>query len=447
MRILYLTPYVPTRIRTRPYNLLKALARRGNEITLLCIAQGEGLFARRPAPAEEAALQELRGLGIRAEAVILPRWRSLLNCLLALPTRTPLQAVYCWSPALDRRLRAEVESNLAPVGPGAQVLASSSQLSALSSSSPYDLLHVEHLRAARYGLQLLTFNLQLPTVWDSVDCISYLFSQSAQQSRSLFARLVTRVELPRTRRYEAMLLRRFARVLVTSPVDAAALAALSNVDTVKGADVSAFQRAAVLPNGVDLAAFHPTEAPRLPGEIVFSGKMSYHANVTAALYLVGEILPLVQRECPEAHVTLVGSEPPAAIQALAGPHVAVTGYVADLPAYLRQAAVAIAPMPYGAGIQNKVLEAMACSTPVVATPQAVSALGVRDGVEILVGETTTELAAHVVRLLNDPALGSRIGPAGRAYVERHHDWDAIAGQLEQAYREAKSPVTEYSARK
>ena len=34
MRILYLVPYAPTPIRTRPYNLIRALARRGHRITV-----------------------------------------------------------------------------------------------------------------------------------------------------------------------------------------------------------------------------------------------------------------------------------------------------------------------------------------------------------------------------------------------------------------------------
>ncbi len=436
MHIFYLTPYVPTPIRVRPYCLLRALARRGHAITLLCVAQGDGLLSHRPSALEEAALAELRALGIRATAVLLPRWRSLLNCLAALPTRTPLQAVYCWSPALARRLGAELGTVSPRFTRHAAPLSSRRTPDPTPRPKRYDVLHIEHLRAARYGRQLGTFNLQLPIIWDSVDCISHLFAQSAERSRSLFGRLVTRIELPRTRRYEARLLRAFDRTLVTSPLDAAAFAALPPAPpTPLPEHCAPSPEPFILPNGVDLGHFHPDSTPRLPAEIVFSGKMSYHANVTAALYLVGEVLPLVRRQRPDAHVTLAGSEPPAAVQSLAGPQVTVTGYVADLRPYLRQAAVAIAPMPYGAGIQNKVLEAMACGTPVVATPQAISALEVRDGAEILVGATAAELAAHVVALLNDPARAQQIGQAGRAYVERNHDWDAIAGRLEQVYRE------------
>lgn len=412
MHILFLTPYVPTPIRTRPYNLLKALAGRGHRLSLFCIAQGEGLGATRPSPLEEQALAELRALGIEVRAVFLPRLRSLYNCLRALPTPLPLQAVYCWSPALAHLLRDRVQALCLP-----------------PSLSPA-LIHIEHLRAARYGLWLrdsFPQPLPFPVVWDSVDCISHLFEQSARVSRSAFGRLITRLELGRTRRYERLLSHAFDRTLVTSPVDAAALMSLSSVPLVS----SPF----VLPNGVDLAYFCPSDGlPHRP-EVVFIGKMSYHANVTAALYLAREIMPLVWRHRPDVHLTLVGSRPPSSVRALAGKSVTVTGYVRDVRPFLYSAAVAVAPMPYGAGIQNKVLEAMACACPVVATPQAVSALAAQPGRHLLVGQGPEQLAAHILYLLEHPGETEAIGRAGRAYVEQHHDWQVVVRRLENLYRE------------
>ncbi len=413
MDILFLTPYVPTPIRTRPYNLLKALAGRGHRVALLCIAQGEGWLARRPAPDESAALEELCTLGITARAVVLPRWHSLWNCLRALPTPIPLQAVYCWSPTLARLLH--------------NVLSPASCVPGKS----WTLFHIEHLRAARYGVWLRKQTcLSIPMVWDSVDCISYLFEQSAKSSRSAFGRLVTRLELARTRRYEARLLHTFDRTLVTSPVDRAALASLHP----QPADFPTLRPPAVLPNGVDLAYFHPDNTPRRP-EVVFSGKMSYHANVTAALYLLDEVMPRVWRARPDIHLTIAGSHPPRSIRARAGEKVTVTGYVEDIRPFLQRAAVAVAPMPYGAGIQNKVLEAMACATPVVATPQAISALPVSPGIHLRVGRMPEELAAHILDLLEDPETAEVLGRAGRAYVEQHHDWKKVAQLLEDLYKE------------
>ena len=268
-------------------------------------------------------------------------------------------------------------------------------------------------------------------VWDSVDCISHLFEQASHTSRSPFGKLVTRFDLGRTRRYEAMLVNAFDRVLVTSPVDKAALETLAAV----GGGQSPVQ---VLLNGVDLDYFASTEAPREAETIVFSGKMSYHANVTAALHLVNDIMPWVWEAHPNACVQIVGKDPPREVRELARRHSPLTictGTVPDIRPFLHCATVAVAPIAYGAGIQNKVLESMACGTPVGASSQAVSALDVMPGEHLLVGDRPDVFARQVLRLLDDADMRRRIGHAGRSYVEKHHDWDRIVGRLVDTYAE------------
>ena len=182
--------------------------------------------------------------------------------------------------------------------------------------------------------------------------------------------------------------------------------------------------------------------------------MSYHANITAALYLVEQVMPLVWAKRPDVQVQIVGKDPTSEIRSLGKPvlngfraaakdqrgisegskRVIVTGTVPDLRPYLYSATLAALPVPYGAGIQNKVLEALACATPVVTTPQAVSALrDIQVGEHLLVGECPCDLAAHILRLLADPDHRQRLAFRGRHYVERYHDWYDIVLQLESIY--------------
>jgi len=193
----------------------------------------------------------------------------------------------------------------------------------------------------------------------------------------------------------------------------------------------------VLPNGVDFDYFSPAAGLRRePDTIVISGKMSYHANVTMCLDFVDRIFPLIRARRPQAELWIVGKAPSREVCRLGErPGITITGSVADIRPYLRRASVAVAPLSYGAGIQNKVLEAMACATPVVCTGLAASALGARDGKHLLIRESPADFAEAVLWLLEHPEERTRIGRMGRDYILREHGWDSIARQLEVIYDE------------
>jgi sugar transferase (PEP-CTERM/EpsH1 system associated) len=404
MKILFVVPYVPSLIRVRPFNLIRALARRGHEITLAALYTSES---------ERAQAADLAPFCAEILLERVSRSQSLLNCLAALPTRQPLQAAYSWSPALAARLADRLTH---PTG------------------APFDAVHVEHLRGVRLALRLLRAapagRPRPPILWDSVDSISHLFRQTARRNRNPLLRAGIRLELARTETFEGWLPGQLDRVLVTSSIDRQAFLDL--------AGPSAAERVHVLPNGVDLDYFRPDpQVERQPDALVISGKMSYHANIDMVHRLVAENMPLVWAQRPETQVWVVGKDPPDSVRALAAdPRVTVTGTVPDLRPYLRRAALAVSPLGYGAGIQNKVLEAMACATPVVASPQSVAALDLTPGQDVRVAGDPQAFAGQILELLAQPAERARLGAAGRAYVERCHNWDTIAAQLEAHYRPA-----------
>lgn len=403
MNILCIIPYAPNLIRVRPYNIIRSLAARGNSVTLLTIVSND---------LDLASVQQLREQGILVHSFDLPAWKSMINAARAIFTRDPLQSYYCWHDGLAReaaRLAAGAEK--------------------------YEAIHVEHLRGARFAQYLKRTGCTLPIIWDSVDSITYLFRQASQQSMKRSSRWITRFELPRTARYEGKMAALFDATLVTSPVDRQAL-----IELLPGSQQTPVQteKIRVIPNGVDLNFFQPDPTvQREPDTLVVSGKMSYHANVSMTLHLVNHILPQVWAEKPETKLVIVGKDPPVEITRLTSdPRITVSGYVPDIRPYLHRAAIAVAPLTYGAGIQNKVLEAMACGTPVITTSLAARNLAAVPGRDLLVAEQPGEFARAIVSLLDNRMQRQEMGAAGRIYVETSHDWNTIAGQLEEIYRSA-----------
>lgn len=396
MKIAYVVPYVPNLIRTRPYNLIIHLAALGHKVSVFTLGSNMQEF-------EDA--EALRSKVAHVYYQEQPVWYSLWNSIKALPSRKPLQTVFSWNPHLAKQI-----------------------VSLLSIPGEFDVVHVEHLRGSLYGQYIKSRVPSIPVVWDSVDCISYLFKQASAHGTGGFGKFVTRFELGRTRLMESKLIGEFNHVLVTSETDRNALLEL----TPPGSKTSPI---IVLPNGVDLEYFRPNpDAQKESDTLVFSGKMSYHANISMVKYLVREIMPKVWMKRPNVRLVVVGKDPSADIRAFGNdPRIEITGTVDDIRPYLWKASCAVVPLVYGAGIQNKILEAMACGTAVITTPKTISSLHVTHGKELLVSADADEFAQNILMLLDNQQLQTKIGSAGASYVMERHNWSTIASQLVTCY--------------
>lgn len=196
-------------------------------------------------------------------------------------------------------------------------------------------------------------------------------------------------------------------------------------------------RVEVISNGIDATYFSANRTHFEPATLLFVGNYAYPPNVDAAKLLAAVILPEVRRRLPEAKLLLVGNAPPPEIQALQSASVTVTGHVPDIRVYHEQAAVFVCPLRTGAGIKNKVLEALAMGVPVVATPLSVDGIAVEPNHSALLTDDK-HIASEVVRLLQDPALQRRLSTNGRTLVESRYSWSGVAEQYIQLYADIRA---------
>ena len=402
MRILFVTPYPPSRIRVRGYGFLTQLQRE-HDVTIVTQCSSEQ---------ELADIEALRNQGYEVLVVQESRRQSMLRTGLALFSSTPLQVAFVRS----MRFAQAVQD--------------------LCTQRNFDVVHIEHLRGIASMEQVARTQ---PVVWDAVDCISLLWKQTIIAGPNLPVRAMALLEHQRTRRYEARMLGLLRHIVVTSERDRQALIELCRTQTkdILHSDEEPGADMHVLPNGVNLEYFRPMQQERRRFNLVFSGKMSYHANVATALYLYQQIMPLIWQHRPEATLTIVGSKPPKTIQQLANdPRVEVTGYVNDIRPYLARAEVMLSPMVYSVGIQNKVLESMAMGTPVVVAAQAAAALAAHPGRDLLLAQSAQEFAEATLSLLDNAELHSTLSQCGRNYVEQHHDWHTVTNRLVGVYQQA-----------
>jgi glycosyltransferase involved in cell wall biosynthesis len=236
-------------------------------------------------------------------------------------------------------------------------------------------------------------------------------------------RLKASLQLRLARQFERWMFAPYRRVVVVSQADANELLALNPNLPVE-----------VIPNGVDLNTFQLQNETRETATLLFTGNYEYAPNVDAALRLAREILPQVQAHIPEAKLWLVGHAPPAAVQALASGAITVTGSVPDVCPYLARATVFVSPLRLGAGIKNKVLEALAMGCPVVGTPLSVDGIDAQHERDLLIADELT-LAAGVIRVLKNADFQRRLSANGRQLIEARYSWPRVAAMYEALYQQ------------
>jgi glycosyltransferase involved in cell wall biosynthesis len=379
MRILFVTsrhPLPPNRgDRLRNYYLVKGLARHA-DVTLVCFG-GEST-----SPID----------GVRLRAVPLGGLSGVLENLRHPRPDLPMQVRLYLQSGMRRVVDEEVRRDP-------------------------DVVHVHFSRMAPYMPGPGPFHRHL----DFMDSLSLNMVTRARAS-SAIAGLPFAAEARLLRRYEA---RMAAAADTHSLVSAADLAATRGLEG-----------AAIVQNGVDMEAFPFRDPADRDPSLIFFGNLGYFHNIAPAVFVATKVLPLVRRRVPGTTLRIVGARPAAAVRRLHDLEgVEVVAEVPSMSAEIQRASVSVLPQFSGSGLKNKVLEAFATGSPVVANALGMQGVeGARPGREYLAAEGARQIAAAAVGLLGDVGERRRLARSARALVEARYSWERQVEALLDLYR-------------
>jgi len=229
----------------------------------------------------------------------------------------------------------------------------------------------------------------------------------------------------RLRRYERLQASRFDRVILVNRQDS-----LDYKKFLNGVSLD------WVPHGIDTNAFRSScGTSRREGMIVITGNMYHRPNVDAVEYFCREIFPLVCQRVPFATLWLVGAGPVSRVRKWTrDSRIKVTGFVPDIRPYLQEAMVSACPVRLQIGTQTKILEALACGTPVVTSPAGNHGIGAASGEHLYVASDPVEVADKIVALLRGERW-SELSQNGRRFVEDNFTWEKSTEKLEQVLEE------------
>jgi glycosyltransferase involved in cell wall biosynthesis len=190
-------------------------------------------------------------------------------------------------------------------------------------------------------------------------------------------------------------------------------------------------RMSVIPTGVDIDYFSPSDGEEDPYSIIFTGSMDWIANEDGIVFFIEDVLPLVRKRFPRAKLWIVGRRPTSRLRQIgrSARDVEVTGTVDDIRPYLARGSVYVVPLLIGGGTRIKIFEAMAAGKAVVSTTIGAEGLPVQHGENILLADDAETLARSVADLLGDAVRRKNMGAAARKLVSENYSWKAVGKSM------------------
>lgn len=279
----------------------------------------------------------------------------------------------------------------------------------------YDILFCSTVRMAEYVRKI-----KGSKIIDFVDAISMNYAKAVKNKGIGLWKLLYYIDSKRVLDYEWSILKDFNKKIIISQIDRDFILR----------DAQAVSQIYLVHNSVPVHQNQKSCAEK--NQICFLGKMNYEPNVSAVRYFAKSIFPKLLALHPQLEFRILGAFPNAAVKQLGvQPNITVTGFVKALRQNLYSAKLVVAPMVTGAGIQNKILIAMACGRCVVTTPLGAEGLIELSGTddELVIAQDSQEMIEKIDVLLREADKRTQIGQNAKKYVSKFYSEQKISNQL------------------
>lgn len=387
MNILIITPRIPyppyRGDKLKIFNIARQLIK-NNSVTIIT-------FLRNKKQIKE--IEELKKYNFNVLYVKISFLESCINVLRTIFSNIPFQVAWYRSSSMAKKINQLIETG------------------------NFDIAYFHLIRSAQY-ISGQPDSRSILKVVDFTDAVSLYLSRFHKIEKNLIKKFLLGIEKRKMEKYEKIA-EKFHVVFICSEIDREYLIMLGINANIK-----------ILRNGVDIDYFKSDKVDYEKNRIIFTGNMPYYPNYDAAIYFAKEILPLVLKEIPEAKFYIVGQKPPFKVKRLASRNIFITGFVQDIKKEYLKSNVNVAPMRFGAGTLNKVIESIPLGVPVVATPIAVEGLPDEIKKYVRVARDSEDFANQVIEILNTTGLREQFLNQDKSVIREMLSWEKIVDRFE-----------------
>lgn len=345
------------------------------------------VFALCEAWPSTAHVNELKPYCCDLQVFRLKKSTIFLQSALSLFKKSPLQAGYFYDPGIARTISKAIHA-LQP-----------------------DTVYAQLSRTAWYAKDL-----PFHKVIDFQDAFSLNYQRISEQASGI-KKWFYRRESRLMQQFESRMMDWFNETTIISNYDKESLAQQPN-------------RTMVVGNGVDMAFFAPRTATK-KCDVLFSGNLRYLPNQLAVEFLIEDILPLLLQHKPDLQLNIAGGSAPflETYRQRYPANVTISGWVDDIRTAYAETRLYVAPLFTGAGIQNKILEAMSMQIPCITTPVVNASLRAAESRQIWIAGNAQEFADKILALLGNEEAQRDLAQQGYHFVKEHYTWDKANAAL------------------
>jgi glycosyltransferase involved in cell wall biosynthesis len=322
--------------------------------------------------------KEIKVYKLRKLEIVIQSFLSLFKSI-------PVQVGYFYSPSIHRKMTNTIKQ----INP--------------------DTVYCQLSRTALYGKDL-PFN----KVIDFQDAFSMNYDRM-QRNMSGIQQLFYKRESLRMKQFETSMLQWFDTTTIISEHDKSNLASQPNTTI-------------VISNGVDLDYFQPQSITKTV-DLLFLGNLSYQPNRAAVDFLIQHIMPALIKIRPTIKLNIAGAAMAEELKKYESSNIHLSGWHDDIRVAYASATLFVAPLFTGAGLQNKLLEAMSMKLPSITTSIVNASLHATENKEVIIANTTEEFVSKIIQLLDNPEQQIQLASQAYEFVSKKYGWDQSNQQL------------------